>query len=143
MKTKRNVTNFEYVSVKGFHIKYKNFSGDDTNSCTFRHSFDFFFQKRKKQWNSSYEFLNINKFIKNKKEYVIHLIIEQLLFYQFINNFSALLLCKINSLDIFDMGDFDQIFVISWSTEILIQSKFWLEIYTPYIPNLVFTDSHH
>ena len=34
------------------------------------------------------------------------------------NNFSALLLCKINILNIFNKGDFYQIFLISQSTEI-------------------------
>ena len=54
-------------------------------------------------------------------------------FYQFVDNFSALLLCKINVLDIFDTGNFFQIFVISRSTEILIESNFWLEMYVTYI----------
>ena len=40
---------------------------------------------------------------------------------KFVNKFSALLLCKINFLDIFDVGDFFQIFVVSRSTEILIE----------------------
>ena len=34
------------------------------------------------------------------------------------------------------MGDFFQIFLISRSTEILIKSNFWLEIYVPYILKL-------
>ena len=33
------------------------------------------------------------------------------------------------------MGDFLKIFVISGSTEIFIESNFWLEIYVRYIPN--------
>ena len=44
--------------------------------------------------------------------------------YQFVDNFSELLLCKINILDFFDMGDFFQIFVIPRSTKILMESKF-------------------
>ena len=42
-------------------------------------------------------------------------------FYKLIDNFSELLLCKINVLDIFDIGDFFQIFVLSRNTEIVIE----------------------
>ena len=49
-------------------------------------------------------------------------ILIHMLFYQFINNFSALLLCKINKRDILDRGDYFQILLISRSTEILIES---------------------
>ena len=55
--------------------------------------------------------------------------------YQFVNNFSALLLCKINVLVFFDTGHFFQIFVISRNTEILIESNFWLGMYSPCILN--------
>ena len=41
-------------------------------------------------------------------------------FRQFVNNFSALLLCIIYIFDLFNMVDFFQIFFISRSTEILI-----------------------
>ena len=42
-------------------------------------------------------------------------------FNQFINNFSALLLYKINVLVTFNVDDFIYIFVESWSIEILVQ----------------------
>ena len=51
--------------------------------------------------------------------------------YQFINSFSALLLCKINFLDFFEMDDFFQIFVILRNTEILMELNYWLGIYSP------------
>ena len=68
-----------------------------------------------------------------KKDYVPWLFIIQLFFYLFVNNFSVLLLWKINVFDIFDMSDLFQIFVISRSAEILIESNFWLGMYVPYI----------
>ena len=34
------------------------------------------------------------------------------------------------------MGDFLQIFLISRSTEILMESNFWLGLYVPYILNM-------
>ena len=43
----------------------------------------------------------------------------------FVNNFSELLLWKINILDNFNIVDFIQIFVVSQSTKILIDLKFW------------------
>ena len=52
---------------------------------------------------------------------------EQLFFYILVSNFSALLLFKMNALDILYMGDFFQI--LSRSTEILIESNFWLEMF--------------
>ena len=58
------------------------------------------------------------------------------MFLEFFNNFLALLLCKINVLDIFDVRDFLNIFVISRSTEILIKSNFWLRVYVLYILKL-------
>ena len=58
------------------------------------------------------------------------------MFFEFFNNFLALLLCKINVLDIFDVRDFLNIFVISRSTEILIKSNFWLRMYVLYILKL-------
>ena len=48
---------------------------------------------------------SINLF-KIKKEKVTWLFIEQFFCYWFVNNFSGLLLCKINILDIFSMDNF-------------------------------------
>ena len=53
--------------------------------------------------------------------------------YLFVNKFSALFLCKINFFDILDMGDIFQVFVISRTTEILIESNFMLAMYVPFI----------
>ena len=53
--------------------------------------------------------------------------------YQFVNNFPALLLCKLNFLNIFDMCDFIQIFVISQSTEMLMKLTLWLGMHMPYV----------
>ena len=50
-----------------------------------------------------------------EKEYVARLFIKQLFFYQFVNNFSALLVRIINAFVIFDISDFIQIFFISRS----------------------------
>ena len=66
-------------------------------------------------------FWKINKFIWNGK-LITWLFIEQLFFWYFLNNFSALLLCRINVFDIFDIGDFFQTIVILQSTVILIES---------------------
>ena len=52
---------------------------------------------------------------------------------QILNTFPPLLLCEINVLDNFDMGDFFQIFFISQSTETLIESNVWLGMYMSYI----------
>ena len=54
------------------------------------------------------------------------------LFHQLVNNFSKLSLCKINVFDIFNMVFF-QIFVISRSSEIMIEPNFFLGIFVPYI----------
>ena len=70
---------------------------------------------------------------KIKKGYVTRLSIKQSFFHQFVNNFSALLLCDINFLEIFDIGGFFQTFFITRSTEIVIELNFWLGIYVPYI----------
>ena len=51
--------------------------------------------------------------------------------YQFVNNFFALLLCKINDADVFNMVDMLQNIVKSRSTEIVIQWNFWLAMYVP------------
>ena len=62
--------------------------------------------------------------------------------YQFVNNFSALLLCKINFLDFYDTSDFFQILVISRNTKILIDPIYWLRIHVPYILNRFFKFLH-
>ena len=51
-------------------------------------------------------------------------------FCQFVNNFSALLFCKMYFFDIFNIIEFFKMFVISRSIEILIVANFWLEVYT-------------
>ena len=71
--------------------------------------------------------------IKNDK--LPHYLLYNNFFNQFFNNFLALLLCKIKVLIIFDMGDFFHVFVISRTTEILIESKLWFGMYVPYIFN--------
>ena len=60
-------------------------------------------------------FKNVKKIEKIHVDYeklISWLFIEQLFFYELVNNFPALLLCQINVLDFFDMGSFFQIFVI-------------------------------
>ena len=54
-------------------------------------------------------------------------------FTNLLSNFLALLLCKMKVLGIFNKVDFFQIFFILPSTEILIESNFWLGMYAPYI----------
>ena len=51
--------------------------------------------------------------------------------YQFVNNFLALLLCKI--LDFFDMANFFKFMVISQNTEIPIESNYCFRMYVLYI----------
>ena len=70
------------------------------------------------------------KLFKIKKDGLPDNLLKNYFFYQFVSNFLALLLCKINVLDIYDMGDSIQIFFTSWNTEILIESNFWLGVYT-------------
>ena len=60
-------------------------------------------------------------------------------FLQFVNNFSTLLLCKINFLDIVGIGDFLQIFIISRSSEIRMVLNFKLRVYTWSILNIIIT----
>ena len=60
-----------------------------------------------------------------KKARLPDYLLENYYIYLFLTNFSAWLLCKIYVLDSFDMGDFFQIFVISRTSEILIESNFW------------------
>ena len=54
-------------------------------------------------------------------------------FYQYVNNFSELLLCKINVFVIFNMNIKKWIFVTSRSTDILNELNFWLGIYVSYM----------
>ena len=63
--------------------------------------------------------------IKKRIDYSI--IYSKTFFPQFVNRFSALL-CKTNILDIFNIDDFFQIFVIARNTKIMIKSHFWLAI---------------
>ena len=53
---------------------------------------------------------------------------------KFVNNFSALLLYKINIIDFFNMGVFFSFF-ISRNTELLNESKYWLGMYVTCIIN--------
>ena len=55
-------------------------------------------------------------------------LLDKHFFHQFINNFTPLL-CKMNVIDIFNVVDFFKIFVISESTEILIESNLWSGVY--------------
>ena len=48
--------------------------------------------------------------------------------YQFVNKFWALLLCKVNVLDFFDISDFLKTVAISRNTEILIEWNYWFEM---------------
>ena len=61
-----------------------------------------------------------NQLIQLKKK-VLYLTI---VFYEFLNNFLKLLLCKTNVLNIFNTADFFQIFVASQNTEDLMNSNF-------------------
>ena len=56
-------------------------------------------------------------------------LLDNYFFLQFFDNFSALLLCEINVLDIFNISDFFQFFVITRRTEIVIVSNFWVRVY--------------
>ena len=56
------------------------------------------------------------------------LIIHWIFLCQFVDNFSELLFWEINVLDIFNIVDFYQIFVISRSTEILTEFNIWFEM---------------
>ena len=51
-------------------------------------------------------------------------------FWQFVNNFSELLLCNIYFFDFFNMVKLFRIYVVSLSTEILIVLNFRMGIYT-------------
>ena len=53
---------------------------------------------------------------------------------QFVNKLLALLLYEITLLYMFNTLIFFKIFVISQSTEIIIEPNFWLSMYVPYIP---------
>ena len=56
--------------------------------------------------------------------------------YSFVNNFSILLLCKINILDIFNMVDFFRFLL----DRVLIKLNFWLRMYVSYIESLNIPD---
>ena len=76
------------------------------------------------------------KFIWNgEKERLPDYLLKNYFFYQFVNDLPALFLYRINLLGIFGMGEFLQIFIISRSTEVLIESNFWLGMCVPYILN--------
>ena len=68
-----------------------------------------------------------------KKDRSTDYLLNNYFVYQFVNNFLALLLCKIHDFDFFDFDDFFQIFVISRKNEILIELSYWLGMYVPYI----------
>ena len=61
----------------------------------------------------------INLFELKKKNKLPDYLLKIYFVYRFVNNFPALLSCKINVLDFFDMDDFFQIFFTSQNTEIL------------------------
>ena len=89
--------------------------------------------------------MNVEKSInlfEMKKSHLTWFFIKHYFFKQFINNFSALLLCEINIMDIFDMGNFFQIFVISRSTEILIEPKFCFGMYVRFSISYSLLSSH-
>ena len=67
-----------------------------------------------------------------KKERLLDYLLNNYSVYRFVNNFAALLLCKINVLDFFEARDCFQICVTSRST--VIESNYWLGIYMPHIP---------
>ena len=75
----------------------------------------------------------INVFKLEKRDMSRNYLLDKFFWNQFVNNFLVSLLCKINVLDIFDMDDFFSIFIILWSTEILIEWNFWVIMYVPYI----------
>ena len=94
-----NVTNFGYVFVPRFYTAHKNFSNDSTNSYPIASIFfqKEYFEKRKKNSKNWYGFWKINKFIRNvKKDRLPACVLKNYFVNQLVNNFSALLLCKIN-----------------------------------------------
>ena len=90
LKNERNVTNFQCIIETRFNKKLQ--------------------KKITKIWKYPYEF---------RKNHYWTSILNNYFFDQFINTFSALLLCKIKVLDIFDMADF---LTFSLYREVL---KFW------------------
>ena len=61
----------------------------------------------------SHGFGRINKFIRNGQKYrVPDYLLNNNIFYQFVNKFSVLLLCEINIFDIFNKVDFFSEFLI-------------------------------
>ena len=113
-KSERNVTNFGYFDTIIAFIFFK----DGT----------FINVKKIEKIHMDSE-KSINSIEMEKRIWYLIIYRKILLSNQFVNNFSALLLCKINILDIFDMSDVLQIFVTSRHTEILIESNFWLGKY--------------
>ena len=78
---------------------------------------------------------SINSFkMKNCK--LLDYLLNNSFVYYFVNKFPALLLCKINVLDFFDIGNFFRIFFITQNFKILIESNYWLRMYVPHILNL-------
>ena len=65
------------------------------------------FTRVKKNWKNLYGFWKINELIWNKKGYSL----SRNVFYSFVNNILALLLCKIDFVDIFYISGYFQIFV--------------------------------
>ena len=62
-----------------------------------------------------------------KKDWLTDYFLNNYFVYHCFNNFSALLLCKINVLFFFDVEDFFKFF--SRNTEIQIKSNYWLGMY--------------
>ena len=86
--------NFGYVFVPRFQITHKNFISDCTYSCIVITSIFFqkrYFEKRKKNYKTSYGFWKIDKFIWNgKNDRLPIFLLNNYFLYQFFN-FSALL----------------------------------------------------
>ena len=101
-KNECNVTNFRYVFVTRFHVILTNYSGYWMNFLIFFSKTLFLKMKKKKtNWENSYRFWRINKFIRNKKQKrAPDYLLDNHIFYRFANNFLILLLCKINIFDI-------------------------------------------
>ena len=124
----RNIANFGHVFVTRFHVILESFSRDEINSLTVV-VLSFFFGKNVKNSvkieTSSEESTNS---CNPKKKNFICLFIGQC-FYQFVNNFSLMLLFKINVLEIF--GIFGMVvffrFYSEWEViKMLTESYLWL-----------------
>ena len=103
------------VFVPEFHVTYNNYLSDETNSCTV--IAPLFFQKRyfenvKKKFLNSYGSEKwINLFQMKKKDKLPDYLLNSYFVYQFVHNFSALLLCQINILHFLDLEDFFKFFL--------------------------------